>query len=136
MIQVLGFIEKENVGEPQKEQHRCSAIPQPQDDCHRQNAEDPKVDEHPCPRPGMHPTEAIISKKESGLDEISVDPFISKIAAHFHQHENAERNAEQHQRLDSCGCEQPHPPATSESGRSIHTLPYARHLSRVHAIRL
>ena len=52
---------------------------------------------HPAPGPGFRPTESVVSKVESGFDEVTSDPAVREVAINFPQHDAAEDDAEENQ---------------------------------------
>jgi hypothetical protein len=97
VIQVLGLIEKEDVGEGQKKEQHCQPVAEACEDAEREKSQEIKVMVHSVSRPGGHPFKPIISEVEVWLDKVAPDAIHLKVAADFPEHDGSEAQAKNDQ---------------------------------------
>src|SRR6476660_9016126 len=74
VIQITRLVQQEKVSESKKEDRRGNAVKKSQHHTSRCEAEHEEVDVHPAARPGLHPTEPVVSKSNRRFNEVTHDP--------------------------------------------------------------
>ena len=97
MIQVLGLVEKKNVGESKEEQQRAEAIKQSKQHQQREQPHSREMEIHPGTRPWPHPIEAKIAEEKVWFDVVPPNPISCEIAKHFPQGNGSKGNSKENE---------------------------------------
>src|SRR5215216_5729820 len=83
VIQITCLVQQKKVCESKKQDRRGNAVKEPQHHTSGCQTEHKKVNVHPVPRPGLHPTEPVVSKSDSRFNVVTRDPAVSEVAIDF-----------------------------------------------------
>ena len=100
MVEITRLVQQEKICERKEKDWRGNAVQESRRYTSSSQTEDDEVNVHPLPRPGLHPTETVVSKIDGRVNEVTPDPAVREVAINLPHEDAAEDDAKENEERD------------------------------------